>query len=191
VPILPAELDIYPADLFDIVEQDSGDSSWWALYTISRREKTLMRHLVSLETPFYCPIIPKRQRAPNGRVRTSHIPLFSNYVFLYGNEIQRYNAVSTGCVSQHIEVVDGAQLSHDLRQIRELIQTGVPLTPESRLVPGEFVRVRTGPFAGYEGTVIRREGQTRLLVSVNFLQQGASVVLEDCQLESLGIPGER
>jgi transcription antitermination factor NusG len=181
---------MYPANLFDIAEQDTSDSTWWALYTMSRREKTLMRHLVSLEASFYCPIIPKRQRSPNGRVRTSHIPLFSNYVFLFGNELQRYQAVSTGCVSQHLPVVDGAELCHDLRQIRALIEAGVPLTPESRLVPGEYVRVRTGPFAGYEGTVIRREGQTRLLVSVNFLQQGASVVLEDCQLESLGKPGE-
>ena len=190
MPILAPESDIYPADLFDIAEQGSAASTWWALYTLSRREKTLMRHLVSLEAPFYCPIIPKRQRSPNGRVRTSHVPLFSNYVFLYGDETQRYQAVSTGCVSQHIQVVDGAELGRDLRQICELIEAGVPLTPEARLVPGEYVRVRTGPFAGYEGTVIRRQGQTRLLVSVNFLQQGASVVLEDCQLESLGKPSE-
>ncbi len=188
MPILAPETDIYPANLFEIAEQEAGDSAWWALYTLSRREKALMRRLVSLEVPFYCPTIAKRHRSPAGRIRISHIPLFSNYVFLYADELQRYQAVSTGCVSQHLEVVDGAELCHDLRQIQNLIVSGVPLTVESRLGPGEYVRVRTGPFAGYEGTIIRREGETRLLVTVNFLQQGASMLLEDCQLESLGKP---
>ena len=70
-----------------------------------------------------------------------------------------YQAVSTGCVSQNLEVVDGTQLCHDLKQIRELVLAGVPLTPEERLQAGDFVRVRTGAFKGYEGTVLRREGQ--------------------------------
>jgi transcriptional antiterminator RfaH len=45
------------------------------------------------------------------------------------------------------------------------------------------VRVRSGAFADFEGTIIRRAGETRLLVAVDFLQQGASVQLDDCQLE--------
>jgi transcriptional antiterminator RfaH len=199
MPILAPEPDIYPADLFDIAEQGAGDPSpqsdngpsWWALYTMSRREKDLMRRLHKQEIPFYCPIIPKRNRSPAGRIRISHVPLFSNYVFVYGDEMQRYLAVSTGCVSQHLEVVDGDELTQDLRQIHELILAGVPLTPEARLAAGDFVRVRTGPFKGYEGTVLRREGQMRLLVAVNFLQQGASVLLEDCQLDVLYKADER
>jgi hypothetical protein len=47
------------------------------------------------------------------------------------------------------------------------------------------VVVRSGMFKGVEGVVIRREGKTRLLVAVNFLEQGASVLLEDCQFERL------
>ncbi len=74
----------------------------------------------------------------------------------------------------------------DARQIRDLIDMGVPLTIESRLEPGQHVRVRSGAFAGYEGTVLRREHETRLLVSVRFMEQGVSVRLDDCQLEPLG-----
>jgi hypothetical protein len=33
--------------------------------------------------------------------------------------------------------------------------------------------------------VIRRANETRLLVAVNFLQRGASVLVDDCQLEQL------
>jgi transcription antitermination factor NusG len=184
MPILAQQSEIYPDDLFSRenlgIETEVG---WWAMYTMSRREKHLMRQLVRLEIPFYCPIIPKRNRSPGGRIRTSYCPLFSNYVFLYGDNEQRYEAMTTNCVARYTRVVDGAELTRDLQRIYELIQAGVPLTPESRLVAGDRVRVRNGPFRGYEGCVIRRQGQRRLLVAVNFLQQGASFTLEDCELE--------
>ena len=186
MPILTSQTDVYPDDLFSR-EHLGGetDVGWWAMYTMSRREKHLMRQLVQLQIPFYCPIIPKRQRSPGGRIRTSYLPLFANYVFLYGDNEQRYRAMTTNCVARYTRVVEGTELTRDLRQIYELIQAGVPLTPESQLQPGDHVRVRSGPFRGYEGYVIRREGQRRLLVAVNFLQQGASFTLEDCELEPL------
>jgi transcriptional antiterminator RfaH len=77
------------------------------------------------------------------------------------------------------------QLVFDLRQFRRLIAANAPLTVESRLVPGRRVRVRQGAFAGVEGTVLKRRGETRLLVAINFLQQGASVEIDDFLLEPL------
>jgi hypothetical protein len=184
MPILSLEPDLFPANLFDLaMAPEDPATGWWALYTRSRREKDLMRHLLALEIPFYCPIIPRRYRSPAGRVRTTYLPLFSNYVFLYGDEVLRYQAVTTGCVSRHLRVPNGAELTRDLRQLCDLIRSGVPLTPESRLEPGDYVRIRSGPFRRYEGTILRREGQLRLLVHVNFLQQGASFVLDECQVE--------
>ena len=56
---------------------------------------------------------------------------------------------------------------------------------EAKLEAGQQVRVKSGPFASVEGTVLRRQNKTRLLVSVRYLQQGASVLLEDCDLELL------
>ena len=145
-----------------------------------------MRELRKRDVPHYCPLIPKRNRSPAGRVRTSYSPLFSNYLFLAGDDEARYQAVCTGCVQQAVAITDVEQLVADLRQIRDLVQLGVPLTVESRLEPGQPVRVRSGAFAGYEGTVLRREQETRLLVAVRFMEQGVSVKLEDCQLEPIG-----
>ena len=184
MPILAQETDLYPENLFEVAGQETDPAvCWWALYTLSRREKDLMRRLLALEVPFYSPMISKRNRSPAGRVRTSYVPLFHNYVFIHADEMQRYHAVSTGCVSKQMRVVDRAELTNDLRQIHGLIQAGASLTLEARLQAGEHVRVRSGPFRGYEGTVLRREGERRLLVAVNFLQQGASVLLEDFQVE--------
>ena len=183
LPILPQEPDCYPHNLLD---GDLSSSMWWLLYTKSRQEKQLMRQLRRLEVPHYAPQITQRRRSPAGRIRTTFIPLFNNYVFLCGDNEVRYQAVCTGCVQKSTEITDTAELVRDLRQVRELIDMGVPLSVESRLEPGQHVRVRNGAFAGFEGIVLRRDQETRLLVSVRFMDQGVSVKLDDCQLEPLG-----
>lgn len=186
MPILPPEPDIYPDTLLDESEQECDSSDvWWALYTMARREKELMRRLRRLEIPYYCPLIKRRVRSPSGRVRVSHVPLFSSYVFLHGTNEQRQKAMTTNCISRCLEIPDGRQLTHDLRQIQQLIRLDAPLTPEARLEPGERVRIRSGAMVGLEGVVIKRHGQERLLVAVVFLQNGASVLIEDIQVEQI------
>lgn len=144
-----------------------------------------MRHLRVLDIPHYAPQIAHRKRSPSGRIRVTYAPLFNNYVFLCGNDDLRYQAVCTGCVQKTTPISDVESFVSDMRQIRDLINIGVPLTVESRLEAGQQVRVRSGSFSGYEGTILRREQETRLLVSVHFMEQGVSVKLEDCQLEAI------
>ena len=184
MPILPAEPDCLPEDLLDLPASETA--SWWLLYTKSRQEKSLMRQLRKHEIPHYGPLIPQRRRSPAGRIRESHVPLFAGYVFLQGDNEARYEAVCTGHILKADPIPDTETLVQDLRQIRDLIQLGVPLTIESRLQAGQQVRIRSGAFAGYEGTVLRREQETRLLVAVRFMEQGVSVKLDDCQLELIG-----
>ncbi len=142
-----------------------------------------MRKLREQGIPHYGPMIERRYRSPAGRMRTSYLPLFSNYVFLQGDDEARYNAVSTGCVSRCVPVDDPQALVADLRQVLALIQTKQPLSPEARIQPGDIVRIKNGQFAGFEGRVDRREHEVRLVVDVRFMNQGVSVALDDCQME--------
>jgi transcriptional antiterminator RfaH len=186
MPILPAEPDLYPADLFERPGLGAeGDRRWWAFYLRSRREKQFMRALRGLDVPFYGPTIRKRSKSPSGRMRESFMPLFSGYVFVYGDDEARRNALTTECVSRWLPVVEGAALTKDLRQIQRLIAASVPLTIESQIEAGTAVRVKTGTFRGMEGVVISRQGKERLLVSVRFLQQGASLALDDFEVERI------
>ncbi len=190
MPILDREPDIYPEQLLDLPSagQAAAPGSaepWWALYTLPRREKELMRRLRTLDIPFYGPIAPQRNRSPGGRVRTSFRPLFSGYVFMRGGDEQRRGALTTNCVSRCLTVPNAEGLVDDLRQIRRLILADVPLTVESLIQPGARVRVRSGTLRGIEGVVLRREHKERLLVAVRFLQQGASLLLDDFEVEEI------
>ena len=187
MPLLAREVDCYPGDLLEsaVAQQQDNQASWWIVYTKSRREKDLMRRLVASRRSFYCPVISRRSRAPSGRIRTSFAPLFPGYVFLFGDEQDRHAAFTTNCVSWANAVADAKRLTHELRQIHALIESQVPITPEERLESGIPVRVMTGPLRGQQGVVIERRGKRRLLVSVDLLQQGASVDLDECDVQPL------
>lgn len=184
MPILPQEPDVYPEDLLS-ADSEAAMRPWWALYTLSRREKDLSRRLRKMEIAHYAPMVKRRTRSPAGRVRESFVPLFSSYVFINCDEEHRQKVLTTNCVSRCLEISDTVQLLHDLRQVQRLVQSEAPLTPEARITPGATVRVRTGPLMGLEGTVQERRGQRRLVVAVEFLQQGASVMIDDYQLENI------
>lgn len=191
MPILPKQQDIYPNDLLDVVERGAEreprvvGGRWVAFYTLSRREKDLMRKLQAAGVPFYAPMVRRRLHSPGGRVRASYVPLFPGYVFSLVDDEQRRAALATNTVARWIPIVDERMLVNDLRAIKRLIDTEKPLTPEARIEPGQAVRVRTGALRGLEGTVVKRRGAERLVVAVRFLNQGASIELEDVDLERL------
>jgi transcription antitermination factor NusG len=156
-----------------------------AFYTLARREKDLMRKLEAAGVPFYSPLIRRRLHSAGGRTRSSFLPLFPGYVFAKADEDQRRTALATNTVARWIPIVDERMLMDDLRAIKRLVDFDKPLTPEARLEPGQAVRVRSGPLRGLEGAVVRRRGEERLVIAVRFLNQGASIELEDVDLERL------
>jgi hypothetical protein len=184
MPILGREKNVYPENLFDLASEGSPERHWWALYTKARQEKSLSRELLAFQVPYYLPLI-KKTSIRRGKKAASFIPLFGGYVFLYGSEQERVRSLTTNRVSRVLPVSDPQGLLRDLQQIERLIATDAPLTIESRLSAGCRVRVRQGVLMGLEGTVLTRRGVTRLLVSVDFLQQGASIEIEDFLLEPL------
>jgi transcription antitermination factor NusG len=184
MPVLAKEKCRFPESLLDSADAPGDGAHWMVLYTKPRQEKSLARDLLRQEIPFYLPLVKKTLHYGRRRV-ASFAPLFDGYLFMLGSERERTISLTTNRIVRVLPVNDGERLIADLRQIERLIEANVPLTVESRLRAGMHVRVRSGLMAGVEGVVLRRRGETRLLVSVNFLQQGASVEIEDFRLEPL------
>ena len=182
MPILKQEPSLFPDNL---LTADAVQGDWFLAYTKPNREKDLIRRLLVMEIPFYCPIVKKTWRTKTARLRHSYLPLFTNYAFICAEEDHRYQAMTTNCVRILTPVGDSVGLKQDLTDLENLINTGRPVTLEEKLQVGHRVRVRSGHFAGCEGTIVERRGSRRLLVAINFLQQGASVELEDFAVEGL------
>ena len=186
MPILDREVDLYPGDLLgreDLGQEEEG--RWWALYTRAHREKDLMRRLLVREIPFYGPVVARTYRSPAGRLRTSYLPLFPNYVFIYDDGSRRRDALHTNGIVRYLEVPDSEELTREFRRVQWLIATGVALKTDERWATGTIVRVKSGRLEGCEGVVIERESQQHLVVGISFLGIAVSVGLEESDVESL------
>ena len=182
MPILPADPDRYPASLFDETPADRADPRrWWVMHTKPRQEKALARQLGAAAIPYYLPCVDRRTRI-RGRVLTAQVPLFTSYLFLLADRGERVTALATDRVVHALEVHDDPRMWSDLRQLERLIRTGVPVTPEAQLAPGTPVEITSGPLEGLSGTIVRSASGRRFVVRVDFIQQGASVVLDDFAL---------
>jgi hypothetical protein len=194
MPILAQEPCMFPDDLLqEPTDADSPDPDrpetervWWVVYTKSRQEKSLARDLGCMQVPFYLPLVPRDHLIRGRRVR-SQIPVFAGYLFLFGTPDERVDALTTNRISRILPVPPPLQdvLVRDLRQLAALIAVGAPLTVEQRLCPGRKVCIRTGSMAGIEGTIVQRRGGDRLLIAVNFLQQGVSVEINDFMVDPI------
>ena len=131
MPILAPETDLYPENLFVDFPSPSDGRSWWVLHTRPRQEKSLARLLLEHQVPFFLPLVPHKNHL-RGRVITSHIPLFTSYVFLLAGQQERLTALATQRVVMSLAVPNQQQLWQDLRQIRHLIESGAPITAEDR-----------------------------------------------------------
>jgi hypothetical protein len=182
MPILAAEPSIFPENLLeDFSAQDHG-RCWWAAYTKPQQEKSLSRQLRALNVPFFLPLIPKTTMIGSRRF-TSQIPLFKSYLFIFANEEERLNTLNVKRTLQLLPAPRREEMTQDLLNIDLLIKSGLPLNLESRLLPGQRVRVKNGSLMGMEGAITSRRGENRLFIAVRFLGQGVSVQIEDFQVE--------
>lgn len=186
MPILSAEPDRFPADLFDAAAAGpaAGGRVWWVLHTRPRQEKSLARHLHAGGVPFFLPTVSRRARI-RGRVLTSRLPLFTGYVFLHADATGRLAALTSNRVARCLAVPDQRRFWNDLCQVERLLASGAPVTPEERLVVGSPVEITSGPLVGLSGVIVRSATGRRFVVRVDFIQQGASVLIDDFALVPL------
>jgi transcriptional antiterminator RfaH len=192
MPILPAEPDYYPPSLWDEPGEELGSpgagragAAWWCLHAKPRQEKAIARELGKQGIAFYLPQVFQENRTPQGRRVRSLIPLFPGYLFLLGTQEDRLAALRGERLVRTLEVADQPSLERDLRQIQRMLASGLPVEPEPSAPVGSRVRIASGPLAGVEGTVIRRGTHERFVAVIGFLGRGATVDLEDWQVERL------
>ena len=192
MPLVALETCLYPESLLAatseaasspaIATADESKSQWWVLHTRPRSEKTLARKLHMREIGFYLPLYEHRLPAA-GRVRSSYLPLFPSYVFLFGDGEQRRQALETNLVVQTLPVADQPRLRSDLQAVRRVLESRQNVTPEQRLQPGTPVRIVAGALAGLTGVVTRRGRQLCFVIEVRFFAQGVATEIESWMLE--------
>src|SRR5690349_6602160 len=112
MPILPAEPDQFPVDLWEDGHLDPDPQRrWWCLHTKPRQEKATARHLLAQCLPFYLPLVVQEGRTPGGRKTRSIVPLFPGYLFLHGDDRARVEALKGNTLAGVLAVGDSTALT--------------------------------------------------------------------------------
>jgi transcription termination/antitermination protein NusG len=150
--------------------------NWYAAYTKPRHEKNVAAQLEMREVETYLPLY-RAIHNWNGRKAEVNLPLFPSYVFVKLPPTQRVRVLEQPGVVRLVGVNGKATALPDdeIERLRSSLAF-CKAEPYPFMVPGEKVRIRTGPMAGLEGKILRRKGNFRLVVSLDLIQR--SILLE-------------
>jgi transcription antitermination factor NusG len=133
----------------------------------------------------YLPLYRERVKWTDRTVVTER-PLFSGYVFTRFSPEARLTVISTPGVLRSLgEEQKDLVSSDELERIQTALTKGYPLRPHPHVVAGTRVRVRSGVFAGVEGTVTELRHECKVIIGLAAVRQCFSLELGLRDLEVL------
>lgn len=159
--------------------------AWYAVKTRARHEKRVVQMLVERGLDCFAPLARQRHRWSD-RVQLVEVPLFPTYVFVHIDLADRATVLTTRGVVGILGT--GAQPSPipdaEIDAVFQLLLQDAPLEPHPYVATGERVRIRWGPFAGIEGTIVRAEGKTKVIISIDLIRQAAALTIDAANVEA-------
>ena len=156
---------------------------WYAACTRSRHEKVVAEHLQGKGIETFLPLYTTVRRWKNGDHRV-RLPLFPGYAFARFALGNRLPVLKVPGVVRLVGFngVPAALDDEELESLRRALAAGVSAEPHPYLNEGQRVRITAGPLAGREGTLVRRKGTVRVVLSIDLIQRS---VLVDVNSEAL------
>ena len=159
---------------------------WFALYTRSRHEKIVQQELTKKGVETFLPL-RKITRQWSDRKKIIEEPLFKGYLFVHAPFSERLTVLNTvGVVNFVRQGSEPAEVAEkELLTIRRFLEENIEVDPFPYLKQGERVYVRSGPFRGAEGFVVRKDSHCRLIISLDSLMQSVSIQIDQACVEAL------
>lgn len=157
---------------------------WYAAYTLPRHEKAVAEQLAFRQVETYLPLYLSARRWAQRRALVQ-MPLFPGYVFVRISGGERIRVLEHPSVLRLV-TFNGRPAplpDAEIARLRAALELG-KAEPFPFLITGRRVRVKSGPLAGLEGTVLRRKSRMRLVVSVEAIQRSIIFDLDATDLES-------
>jgi len=159
---------------------------WYALYTCANHEKSVCRQLAERSVELFLPVFESIRRWKDRRVRLQ-VPLFPGYVFVHIPAVDRLRVLQiTGVVRL---VGFNGQLSplpdEEIDRLKTALASGVRAEPHPFLNVGRRVRLKSGPFQGAHGILLRRRGRLRLVLSIDAILRSLVMDVDATDVEAV------
>jgi transcription elongation factor/antiterminator RfaH len=155
---------------------------WYAVWTKSRQEKSAAATLGSLGISHYLPLYSEL-RQWSDRKQAIQVPLFPGYLFVHVDLLSRNKrkVLMTPGVVKFVGNNSGPLAIPDrqIESVRSVMLSGAECSVHPAFMEGDRVRVKNGPLAGIEGTLVRFGSKAQLVLSIEMIQRCVAVTV--CQ----------
>ena len=162
---------------------------WYAVYVRSRHEFKVREEFLKSRIENFLPAVDRLRRWKD-RKKLVTFPLFPGYLFVHipGSRDAVLSVLKTKGVVRFLGRTAGAPEpvpDMQVESLKTLVASGRDIEVYPYLHEGERVRIKWGPLAGIEGILKEKRGQHLLVLSIDILQQGASVRVDAADVEPL------
>lgn len=169
-----------------IQDDEARPRCWLAAYTRSRHEQQVARQLEQKKVECLFPTYERLARWSD-RLKHARAPLFPGYVFVQVSDEERVQVLETvGVVSLVSRAGKAVALSQDdIAQLQACCVRAGSIEPHPYLKVGRRVRVKQGPFSGWEGTLVEKQNSRRLVITIEQIMKAVAINIDGADVEAV------
>jgi transcription antitermination factor NusG len=173
------------ASLNPVALDAKRDRNWYAVFTVPQNEKSVVKHLDLREVESFLPTYETVRVWKNRQRMKIVLPLFPSYLFVRINSSERAKVLQSPGV---LHIVGNGKEHVPLPEPEiEFLRTGLRsqrIEPFREFFVGEKVRIKSGIMQGVCGTLVRKAGGFRFVLTLELINQhvAAEVNAEDLEL---------
>lgn len=143
--------------------------SWYIFYTKPKSEKVVYYELLKMEYVAFLPTIKRESLWKNRQKKIIEEVLFPGYIFVQTSIHNLHKILRTPRIVTYIQCAGKPSviMQHEIDRIREIISLENDVSIDSDYSIKEKVKIISGPFTGYEGVIVKRNGKTRFGMLIN------------------------
>ncbi len=169
-----------------IQEEVGGEAAWYAVQTRSRHEKRVAEDIEEKGIPSFLPLVTRLHKWSD-RQKQVQLPLFPGYVFVRATAAasERISVLRTPGVAGFVgSSGKGTPIPEkQIEDIRLILDCNVPFEDYPFLEVSQRVRIRGGSLDGVQGTLVAKNSDQSLVVSIDLIKRSILVRVSGYELE--------
>jgi transcription antitermination factor NusG len=171
-----------------IAENLGGEEirKWYAVYTMPRSERSVVKHLDVCQIESFLPIYESTHLWKNRQRAKIILPLFPSYLFVRIRSSERSKVLRAPSALRIIGNYQGPSPIADAEI--EFLRSDIcrhRAEPYQELVIGKKVRIKNGPMQGVQGILVQKKKSLRFVLKIELINQCASVEITADELEAV------
>ena len=167
-----------------VLSADALEPRWYAAHTRANHEKRVRERLEQKSVESFLPLYETVRRWKDRRMRL-RLPLFPGDLFVRMAVVDRLRVLHVPSVVRLVGFNGNpsALPDEEIDALKEALVWGLRAEPYPFLTAGRRVQMKTGPFKGRQGILLRRKGSLRLVLSIDLIMRSVVIDVDAADVE--------